>query len=529
MNINTLTTAIKLSHNNQEEPTLQKLWQPSESRMINSSRFVKTYEEWLNEKKQAKKKAQENVQSIDVENTADPDDGHQDCPEDDERRKAYREWHTNKEKELRKQKLLKSSDSLSPQPIRRTRTMSSNPGFTFEEWLEKKRSEQPQRSLTPNLPAPQRTAAAVMLNTKREQLRHGMTFEDWKVWKSQERQRKLKEIAENYENSFMDSVAKERRQALNARNFEQWLRQKNEERRLAMTLEKTAKAQRDEEKQRERVERYYDSHLKTYDEWLMEKKYSERFNNSNDDDGIMSDGFEDDDAGYEVGKIIYNMWLKNKFTQEMQSEKERLDALKSNVGNKREQFSSSSEDEQDSSADEDEDESKDESRKNSVADKINNDSSTDDNSEDEDESKAESRKNSVADKSENDSSTDVNSEDEDEPKVESRKNSIADKRENDSSTDVQSEDEKESEVESRNNSVADNIENDSSTDIKSEDEDDSKAVSRKDFVADEIENDSSTDVNSEDEDESKDESRKSSVADKTENNLTTYVLSLIHI
>ena len=124
--------------------------------------------------------------------------------------------------------------------------MSSNPGFTFEEWLEKKRSEQPQRSLTPNPPAPQRTAAAVMLNAKREQLRHGMTFEDWKVWKSQERQRKLKEIAKNYENSFMDSVAKERRQALNARNFEQWLRQKNEERRLAMTLEKTAKAQRDD-------------------------------------------------------------------------------------------------------------------------------------------------------------------------------------------------------------------------------------------------------------------------------------------
>ena len=440
--IHTATTA----NGEQVQQPAQKLWQPLESRMING-RFVKTYEEWLNEKKQAKKEEQQQQETITdltkssgnlLPKTLDQ--------ESEERRKAFKEWHTNKEKVLRKQKMLGGNNLLSPQPLRRTRTMSSNGGgggFSFEEWLEKKRS-QPPRSLTPN---PPQSESSTKNSSKRERLRHGMTFEEWKAWKSQDRKRKLREIAENYESSFMDLMEKERRQALNASNYEQWLRQKNQERRLSIALEETVKAQRDEEKLRQRVERYYDPHLKTFDEWLLEKKYSQRFNNNNNNnDTVMSDGFGEDDGYDEAGTIIYDMWLKNKFSQEIHKEMEKLEALKSNVGNGGGRFSRSMA-EEDEYTDEDESENKSNivSRNNSLANKIENNSSTEDDSDDEDASEDKSnieiRNNSLADKIEKDSSTHDNSGD---------KDVSEEKIEKDLSTDDNSDDEDASENKSKN-------------------------------------------------------------------------------
>ena len=106
-----------------EESIFQSLWQPINSQNTSevkiNGRFVKTFDEWLDEKNQQQK--QVGKSSSGEKKGGEGDEEVKNC-KSEERMKAYKEWHVAKEKEIKKQKRL---EKLSPEPLRRMRTFSS--------------------------------------------------------------------------------------------------------------------------------------------------------------------------------------------------------------------------------------------------------------------------------------------------------------------------------------------------------------------------------------------------------------------
>ncbi|XP_066927073.1 microtubule-associated protein 9-like [Clytia hemisphaerica] len=314
-------SALSVKDNDGEEAIFESLWQPINSQNTSevkiNGRFVKTFDEWLDEKNQQRKQIEKSSPDVKKEEVSNEEEKNGDT---NERMKAYKEWYAAKEKEIKRQKRL---EKLSPEPLRRMRTFSSH-AVTFEKWLERKR-QLPPRSLTPT----QQEGKGVdgRPPVRRERIRHGMTFEEWKKWKEGERKQKLKEIAQNYEDSFKE-LEKERCKELNMRNYELWLERKNEEKKINMALEKTIREQKEESLRRRKLQKYYDPHMKTFEEWLLEKKYDEKF--VNEQRKMLRDRDEDENFGDadSASNAIFEIWLTNKFAQEMQREKGKLNHMK---------------------------------------------------------------------------------------------------------------------------------------------------------------------------------------------------------
>jgi len=286
-------------------------WRPSVSLQTDAvrvnGRFVKTYDEWLEEKDSLKAKKDVTVTDCEQKYVVRVSEG----TDDSERQKAHEAWLVEKEKELKKQR-SKTRSSL--QTLRRMRTFSSH-ACTFEQWLEKKREDAPKRSTTPT-PKSNLDRKPV----RRERIKHGMTFEEWKKWKQRERDRKLKDIAMNYENSY-NKLEKERREELNNRTYEQWINRKDRERRINIALQETLKEKRIEGQRIRKQQRLYDPHLKTFEEWLLEKDYDRKYEVTRQR-GDSSERYPED------SEIIFDMWLANKFAHEMSVERSKLNKAK---------------------------------------------------------------------------------------------------------------------------------------------------------------------------------------------------------
>ena len=296
-------------------------WRPSVSFQTDSvrvnGRFIKTYDEWLEEKKSIKGKKKPEVTP-----TLNRDEETTEEVKDSERQLLHEKWIAAKEREFKKQKLRTKSEESSLQTLRRMRTFSSH-ACTFEQWLEKKREEVPQRSITPT-PFVDTKNNPIKRQAKRERIKHGMTFKEWKDWKERERERKLREVALEYENNYQE-LEKERRKELNDRTYEQWLQRKNEERKINIALQETLRAQQIQVERIRKQQKLCDPHLKTFDEWLLEKDYDRKCEAVRQNDDSYEHHPED-------SEIIFDMWLANKFAYEMSAERTKLNKVKYGEG-----------------------------------------------------------------------------------------------------------------------------------------------------------------------------------------------------
>ena len=183
---------------------------------------------------------------------------------------------------------------------------SSEHGITFEMWIELKRKSY-ENIKNCNMDSKHLR--------KRENIKHGMTFDEWKRWKD-ERKIAIQASKQKKESIADDSSVKKR----NENTFEKWLQKKNELKKAEDALRATIEAQSEAKTRWLEQSKLNDPRQRTFEEWLMEKTFSEKFKKSysKGDEKSNEKQFPEDST------FIFDMWLKGKIKEELVAEEKKL-------------------------------------------------------------------------------------------------------------------------------------------------------------------------------------------------------------
>ena len=294
-----LNVPVKTAENHALEGGESETWRPESSLSFATTDLItylgksgKTYEEWLEEKQQIRRDKIHNRSESSIT-----------APEDTEKysknRITYKKWL-----------LSKSRERTSSTEVSHTYGIkNSYSGCSFEDWLIKKRDSRSKSTYS----------SISTSTTPREKLRRGMTFDQWKQWKSDQRKSfQQQQIEIDYkEYSTISSIS--------GLSFQKWFAKKEEEKKNDEALLATMKAQKEQTLANEKNARLNDPRQRTFEEWFLEKKYeNKRPKKNKDDKENRVERFPED------SNLLFDMWLVGKYMKEIEDEKE-----KSKNGNRR--------------------------------------------------------------------------------------------------------------------------------------------------------------------------------------------------
>ena len=193
-------------------------------------------------------------------------------------------------------------------PIKMQKSSSEN-GITFEMWIEFKRKSH-ENVKNCNIDSKH--------SRKRENIKHGMTFDEWKRWKDE--QRITIETSKQKKESITDDDSTKKR---NQNTFEKWLQKKNELKKAEDALRATIEAQSEAKARWLQQSKLNDPRQRTFEEWLMEKTFSEKLKKSysKGDEKNSEKRFPEDST------FIFDMWLKGKLKEELVAEEKKLQGI----------------------------------------------------------------------------------------------------------------------------------------------------------------------------------------------------------
>ena len=186
---------------------------------------------------------------------------------------------------------------------------SSENGITFEMWIELKRKSYEN---VKNCDIDSKNSK------KRENIKYGMTFDEWKKWKDE--QMITIEASKQKKESITDDGSIKK---MNGNTFEKWLQKKNELKKAEDALRATIEAQSEAKARWLEQSKLNDPRQRTFEEWLMEKTFSEKFKKSysKGDEKNNEKRFPEDST------FIFDMWLKGKLKEEFVAEENKLKGI----------------------------------------------------------------------------------------------------------------------------------------------------------------------------------------------------------